>query len=112
MQEGQIEYSKYDTVQISKQISKFVKYSDSIIRIRGFLDCSLWVADGSNHRTKNISLITSNKGKLRTTPIYGVCNVFSCRMVLFEKYIMDRNKIKRPAFKIGDREVRVQRIRF
>ena len=73
-----MEYDKYDTVQITITISGI---NPRKIEIRGFI-CYTYR-----------SLIIPVKGKLFSVMIPNKHEIALCRMVLFEKYIMDESKI-------------------
>lgn len=84
-------YKKYDTAEISKTVL------DTTIKIRGFLNYDVDVA---GKYKKTIYLIVPHKKKLRMVVLTtGPMTVLPCRMVLFEKYIMNPDKIIRPVRK-------------
>jgi len=94
MEELEKEYKEYyifDTVEITSY------HTDK--KIRGFLHSDVWVNsyfknDVNNFFYNNVNVCGMNsKGEIVSICIEGRCKILLCRMVLFEKFILDDDKI-------------------
>lgn len=102
MDRSEIEYCIYDTVEILK-ISK-----DLTIRLRGFLNHSIY---NNNYYSKtSVELIYPHNKKLEVINLYAN-NILPCRMVLFEKFIMNDDEFIRRSIAIRKPRKRVSAIR-
>jgi hypothetical protein len=91
MEEREQEYDIFDTVEITSY------YTDK--KIRGFLYSDAYIHsffknDVNNFCYHNVNVCGMNrKGEVVSICIEGRCKILLCRMVLFEKFIFDDDKI-------------------
>jgi len=91
MEELEKEYDIFDTVEITSYHTEK--------KIRGFLHSDVWVNlyfknDVNNFFYNNVNVCGMNsKGEVVSVFVDGRCKILLCRMVLFEKFILDDNKI-------------------
>jgi len=104
MEEPEKEYDIFDTVEITTY------YTGN--KIRGFLHSDAYIHsyfknDVNNFHYNNTNICGMNtKGKVVSVYVDGRCKILLCRMVLFEKFILDDDKIIKTQGRIKPRRRR------